>query len=386
MSIIRYGVVILLGALAVGEPIPVLADACSPIDYNQSVSWAGTIGLSSSTLFDSDLNEAAGYWNDCANAGSGFPRFGLGSGDISIGVNWSASNAPGSCGQFQAILNSVGRLTGGTVTVWNHDSQGRSCYPYSDTIAHELGHALGLANAGSSCTGRIMGPRQDNGDGTLGTRWVSSDDCSTAGDRWATPSESGSGTPPGGGLTPGCEWNSCTPIVIDLDGRGFRFTGLDAAVYFDVDADGTSEHLAWTDRQRAEVFLALDRNGNGQIDDGAELFGAATPQPVSSEPNGFMALGVFDLPSQGGNGDGLISAADAVFESLRLWLDVNHDARSQPDELTPLAEQGIEALELATIASERRDRYGNRLHWAAFVHFAADGRRLAAVDVVFVVE
>lgn len=70
---------------------------------------------------------------------------------------------------------------------------------------------------------------------------------------------------------PGCTAPElCTPIVLDLEGDGFRFTGLDEAVEFDLDADGRAEALGWTEGPD-EAFLALDRNGNGLIDDGTEL-------------------------------------------------------------------------------------------------------------------
>ena len=190
--------------------------------------------------------------------------------------------------------------------------------------------------------------------------------------------------PPDANSNPSCTVPAlCTPIVLDLDGNGFRFTGLEEAVEFDLDADGVTETLGWTDGAEEEAFLVLDRNGNGRIDDGTELFGGASPQPESSEPEGFKALRVFDEPAQGGTGDGWITAEDAVYPLLRLWLDRNHDGVSQPEELSSLAARGVEGLELRVVDSRRRDRHGNELRWAS--HLLTEGRRsLRAVDVIFV--
>lgn len=106
---------------------------------------------------------------------------------------------------------------------------------------------------------------------------------------------------------PDCE-TGCSPLLIDLGGDGFDLTNLEDGVQFDIDADGQEDRISWTDRFGDEAFLALDRNGNGTIDDGSELFGDSTAQPPSEEANGFRALAVYDVPALGGNGDGWISA------------------------------------------------------------------------------
>jgi len=159
-----------------------------------------------------------------------------------------------------------------------------------------------------------------------------------------------------------CTWDwtrlGSTPIVIDTDGSGFRLTSASGGVYFDFYGNGHPIQIAWTAPGSANGWLALVRPGT-TITSGQQLFGNITPQPPSSDPNGFLALAVYDRPDRGGNGDGLIDAADAVWPNLFVWIDANHDGIEQPKELRTLDSVGIHSISLHYTLSEYTDQYGN---------------------------
>lgn len=162
---------------------------------------------------------------------------------------------------------------------------------------------------------------------------------------------------------PPCAPGPCTPIVLDLSGNGFQFTNAECGVDFDIMRVDRLVRLAWTERWRDDVFLALDRDDNGWITDGGELFGNFTEQPKSSEPNGYNALALFDSPGFGGNGDSKIDGYDEVYGVLLLWHDSNHNGTSEARELYTLEEAGVDAIYLDYWRSHEQDEHGNELRY-----------------------
>lgn len=130
------------------------------------------------------------------------------------------------------------------------------------------------------------------------------------------------------------------PLVLDLDGDGIETVGANGSVLFDHDGDGVRSGTGWIFPD--DGFLVLDRNGNGLIDNGGELFGADTVLSDGSKASsGFAALA--DLDS---NEDGIFDAGDAEFANVRVWRDLNQDGISQAGELFTLDQLGIASINL----------------------------------------
>jgi hypothetical protein len=158
-----------------------------------------------------------------------------------------------------------------------------------------------------------------------------------------------------------------SPVLIDVGGQGFVLTSVANGVWFDIGGTGNPIQIAWTAANANNAFLALP-GADGLVHTGKQLFGNFTPQPQSSTPNGFAALAVYDEPKNGGNGDGIIDSHDAIFSSLRLWVDANHDGISQPDELFTLPSLGVNSISLDYKRDERTDQYGNLFRFRAQVN------------------
>src|SRR5688572_24044775 len=178
-------------------------------------------------------------------------------------------------------------------------------------------------------------------------------------------------------------WGQCSPIVVDTQRDGINLGPAGRGVAFDVNADGFRDLVQWVRPGGDEAFLTLDRNRNGLVDDGSELFGVGTPLlEGGTAVNGFVGLAQYDQPLLGGNDDGVISRADAIWPELSMWLDTNADGIATRAEMRRPDSFGLTSF--GTIPKVRRyiDAAGNSLpYWA----WAGSTRRERAimVDVFF---
>jgi hypothetical protein len=157
-----------------------------------------------------------------------------------------------------------------------------------------------------------------------------------------------------------------SPILLDIAGESYRLTSAADGVLFDLRNDGVKRQVAWTRLGIENAFLALDRDGNGSIDSGAELFGNFTPlRSGELAQDGFEALRELDE-----NRDSVVDASDASWSVLVLWTDRNHDGLSTPGELTPISESSVVALETDSRVIGRTDSWGNTFRYMSHARFA----------------
>jgi hypothetical protein len=190
-----------------------------------------------------------------------------------------------------------------------------------------------------------------------------------------------------------------SPIVMpvrpvrDDDKTRYRLTA--PSVAFDIDCDGDLERIGWTAPGSGLAFLAYDRNGNGRIDNGCELFGVRT---VAGAVNGFQALDKIEPQANDGR-ENALDANDPLFAKLVLWEDRNGNGDStDAGEVQPLSNV-YSSVGLGYSYSQLVDEHGNKFSiegWAeqrtapGLNRAQSEQEHLAKIrkvwDIVFVIE
>lgn len=339
-------------------------------------------------------------WNasSCNPGGTSFPKLQTESNGAgrSVTVTYNQGTNPvnpASCSNFSG--NEIRLYSEARVKI-NGVSQTVSCDRadiMQDNATHELGHLLGLDDQYSSgCSTYAMGQTTfDSSNGRYIDRTLHGAECTLVREVNETPREETLGLCQVDPYQPLCRNLECynygcqSPVVLDLGDDGFTFTGLEDTVLFDIDADQRPDRIAWTSAQGSDSFLVWDRNHNGRIDDGSELFGNNT-RLLNGEtaPNGFNVL--FELELVFGNGNGFIEASDPTYYELGLWADANHNGLSEPNELQSLARAGVVGLAVEFFVSFETDAHGNQLKYQSTAYRRLGSERiqqLRTVDVFF---
>jgi len=164
-----------------------------------------------------------------------------------------------------------------------------------------------------------------------------------------------------------------TPIAIDLNGDGVHTVArANAGGIFDLLGNGSAIASGWL--SSSDGFLAVDRNGNGKIDDISELFGGA------HQGAGFSQLASYDS-----NADGVVNAQDAAFGELRIWQDANGNHQTDDGELLSLAQAGVVSLNVGYTVLPFVDAEGN-LHLERSSALLSNGQVADMTDVYFSID
>jgi hypothetical protein len=323
-------------------------------------------------------------WNNATFFYCYAPTFTFGSGTgeyMTVNYVFIPNDPNGATPRAKTTIVSAGRITSAVVLL--NDIVALT-FPLSlaDALNHEIGHTMGLNDCnypGCPLHSSVMenavpldvvplwgytGPAPPGGPTAcdLGIMAAVAPDYLCV----PPPPPPGDGDPPCdlGTGTEGQNPHGCSPIILDIDGDGFNLTSAAGGVLFDITGTGHPVQMGWTAQGANNAFLALP-GADGLVHNGKQLFGNFTPQPPSEHPNGFTALAVYDDPKKGGNGNGVIDAGDAIFSSLKLWIDANHDGICQPEEMHTLQSLGVASISLHYRESRRVDQYGNAFRYKA---------------------
>lgn len=359
--------------------------ACSdPPSSGISNTWAPTVQVTVNigNVPDVPVATALANWNAALAGAKCRPVLGQGPGSgqgitMSYGPIAATPECQSPCvlrGETDVDYGADDRISEATTTI---NSLVTVSATITEVVAHEFGHTFGLDDCPPTVCPVSSPSVMENGvqvssvNVSIGQPGPTPCDItvvlSTATDYVCLPQPPPPDEPPCEPRSgPDQQQGPCSPIVLDLSGKGFVLTNAANGFTFDISGSGIPIRMGWTAEGANNAFLALP-GPDGLVHNGAQLFGNFTPQPQSDRPNGFIALAVYDQPANGGNGDGVIDSRDAIYSSLRLWIDANHDGISQPEELHTLQSEGVVSISLNYALSQRTDVYGNAFRYKAAV-------------------
>jgi hypothetical protein len=278
-----------------------------------------------------------------------------------------------------AGTNPGGEFDPGVIRL-NPDYRNRSGF-MKQVALHEVGHAAGFQDVYTSgCDGNtVMYANIDPNASSYMSALGGDDDCAV--DReWDRVNHERFRDPTCGFS---CQEGrgADSPIVINFGNGDYSLTGSDAPVWFDIKATGRPVLIGWTAAATAQAFLCVDRDGDGAITSGAELFGNATLLKNGQRAdNGFQALAELD-----DNHDGMIDDRDSIWGRLLLWTDTNHDGISQASELIPAGGSPLAGIVLDYHWTGRHDAFGNLFRYQSRVLIMRQAHVVAApvYDIFF---
>jgi len=166
-----------------------------------------------------------------------------------------------------------------------------------------------------------------------------------------------------------------TPIVLDLDGHGVNTLAASSGVNFDLLGTGQTNKVGWV--AGGDGLLVMDRNHDGVINNGNELFGMGTVLANGKHAkDGYAAMA-----EQDSNHDGRLDAHDANWKEMKVWVDANHDGKTDAGELKSLDELGVVSLDLNAAKGSGTDN-GNLVGLVSS-YTTADGAKHDMADVWF---
>jgi hypothetical protein len=169
---------------------------------------------------------------------------------------------------------------------------------------------------------------------------------------------------------------SSTPLIVSLRGDKITLSSANDGVMFDFFGDGKLRLYAWP-TDGSDAWLVLDRNHNGLVDDGSELFGnAALLKSGEHAKNGYEVLAELDE-----NHDGIVDARDPRFGDIKLWRDFIRNGRVDPGELVSASQAGIISFDTRYEESRHKDKWGNAFRYRALTTYNHSPLRRFSYDV-----